>query len=235
MLIVPGATAHLLTNRLGFMILLSALIAAASATGGHLLAIWGPGLVGYDPNISLNTSAMMAVVAGGLLVLALFFSPQYGLLGIFYRRTALSLQIVREDILGLLYRWQERQSQSNSPQPMLRQQLMLAVGGGWRTWFALFLLRRHNYIRHVQPASRGGDTLLLSDKGLKAASSLIRSHRLWESFLDKHTSLPADHLHEPAMRMEHFIQPPLQEQLVSELGTPDEDPHGKQIPSIDGE
>lgn len=81
MLIVPAATAHLLTDRLGAMIAISAVIAALSAWLGHLSALRFPGWVGFDPALieTTSTSGMIAVVAGMIFVAALLFSPRYGI------------------------------------------------------------------------------------------------------------------------------------------------------------
>ena len=46
---------------------------------------------------------------------------------------------------------------------------------------------------------------------------LVRSHRLWEAYLVEHLGLPADHVHDPAERVEHFIDQRLQEQIVADL------------------
>jgi Mn-dependent DtxR family transcriptional regulator len=72
--------------------------------------------------------------------------------------------------------------------------------------------------------------LQLTDAGRGAARNLVRAHRLWESYLDTHFDLPRDHLHDPAERMEHFLDPQLQEELAAELADRTVDPHGKAIP-----
>ena len=59
---------------------------------------------------------------------------------------------------------------------------------------------------------------------------MVRSHRLWESYLKKHLKLPADHLHVPADHVEHFITDPMREAISRELEEIREDPHGKPIP-----
>ena len=71
---------------------------------------------------------------------------------------------------------------------------------------------------------------MLTDEGRLRARSLVRGHRLWEAYLDRNFDLPADHLHEPATRMEHFLDPALQQELAAELEQPGIDPHGRAIP-----
>ncbi len=77
MLVVPAATAHLLTDRLSTMVILSAIIAAVCAGLGHLAAITLPRLIGFEDT---STSGMMAVVAGVLFGLTVVFAPRYGLI-----------------------------------------------------------------------------------------------------------------------------------------------------------
>lgn len=68
-LIVPPATAYLLTERLSHMMALAVLLGAGSAVVGYYLAAI------FDVAIA----GMMAVVAGGFFVLALLLSPSRGL------------------------------------------------------------------------------------------------------------------------------------------------------------
>lgn len=69
MLIVPGATAYLLTESLGRMLGLSVLFGVLSAVGGYALATW----------LDSSISGAMSTVAGLLFALAFLFSPSHGL------------------------------------------------------------------------------------------------------------------------------------------------------------
>jgi len=77
MLVTPAATAHLLTDRLGWMLVLAVLLGALSAALGHVLALVVPGWLGFE---STTTSGMMAVAMGLLFILAWLLAPRYGLL-----------------------------------------------------------------------------------------------------------------------------------------------------------
>jgi len=68
MLIVPPATAYLLTERLSVMLALGVAIGVLSAVGGYAFARW------QDCSIA----GAMASVAGGCFVLAILFSPRHG-------------------------------------------------------------------------------------------------------------------------------------------------------------
>ena len=75
----------------------------------------------------------------------------------------------------------------------------------------------------------------LTEKGRQEAKQLVRSHRLWESYLARHFNLPEDHLHEPASRVEHYFDPRIREELAEELDGADVDPHGRTIPPEPGD
>ena len=84
MLIVPAATALLLTHRLPLVLTLACLLGAASALLGHVGAITVPTWFGF---VDTNTSGMMASVAGVLFLLVWILTPQTGLLSQLLRRT----------------------------------------------------------------------------------------------------------------------------------------------------
>jgi manganese/zinc/iron transport system permease protein len=70
MLIAPGATAYLLTDKLSVMIALSGVIGAIAAMLGYYLAVWW--------NASISGS--MSTVAGLIFALVFVLSPKHGLL-----------------------------------------------------------------------------------------------------------------------------------------------------------
>ena len=88
MLIVPAAVAHLLTDRLHWMVLISVGVAVLCAVLGHIAAISLPGWLGLNPAVidSTSTSGMMAVVAGLIFTITLFCAPKHGILATRLRR-----------------------------------------------------------------------------------------------------------------------------------------------------
>jgi len=78
MLVVPGATAYLLTNRLSVMLGISAVVGALSAILGHWGAVTLPPKLGFEDPTS--TSGGMAVAAGLIFLLVWVFSPAHGLM-----------------------------------------------------------------------------------------------------------------------------------------------------------
>ena len=216
MLVIPAATAHLLTDRYAAMLLLSVLLAAIAAGLGHVAAITVPRWFGFADT---TTSGAMAVTAGALFALALLGAPRHGVLSRVGHRMMLSLRIAREDILGFLYRAEE-----SGATPGAREVLGEAAHATHPLLgrLALFILRRS---RKVDP-----DHLTLTAAGRREAEALIRAHRLWEAYLAKHFVLPADHLHEPAERTEHFISQAMDRQISDDLRHVAVDPHGQKIP-----
>ncbi len=88
MLIVPAAAAHLLTDRLNMMVIISMILAVITAVVGHVSAILLPGWMGFDPTLvdATSTSGMMAVVAGVIFGIVLFCAPRHGILAKKFRQ-----------------------------------------------------------------------------------------------------------------------------------------------------
>jgi len=212
MLIVPAATAHLLTDRLELMVLIATAVGIASSVLGY----WAAGF--WNTNIA----GMMTVAAGVLYLGAVFFSPRYGICSTLLRNIRMSLRILREDLLAMLYRVEELGPASEKR--LTLAEASEAVGGGWLVRWGVRALVQEGRILLV------GGHLHLTEKGRDAARQLVRSHRLWETYLVQHLGLPLDHVHEPAHRVEHYIDERLREELASEIDATGQDPHGRAIP-----
>lgn len=214
MLIAPAAAASMLTDRMSIMLLIAALCGIASAVIGREIA--------YP--LGASVPGMMSVVAGAIFTLAVIFGPSHGLLIKALRRWKLSLRIVREDVLSMLYRWDEI-----SPERALqRSQAQAALGGGLLPRFAIWDLLRDGRIK------READGVALTERGRRQAQTLVKSHRLWEAYLQKVLGFPADHLHASADRTEHFMNEGLVRQVADAVDNPRIDPHGKPIPRREG-
>jgi len=74
----------------------------------------------------------------------------------------------------------------------------------------------------------------LSAKGKKIATSVIRKHRLWETFLVRKLNFSWDEVHDIAEQLEHIKSRELMERLDQFLDYPNVDPHGDPIPDKDG-
>ena len=75
----------------------------------------------------------------------------------------------------------------------------------------------------------------LSKKGNDLAISIIRKHRLWETFLVNKLDFSWGEVHDVAEQLEHIKSTKLINKLDSFLDFPKFDPHGEPIPTKDGE
>ena len=238
MLITPSATAYLLTDRLKTMIILSLVIAALTAVLGRAAAIVAPTVVLHSVSAIIpeeitvrlglaridtaSTSGMMAVCGAGMLCVAVLLGPRYGLLSKAFGRFRLAIEITGQDIMGRLYREEERNSgRASINEAQLRSTLEHRRG---RLWLALKLLLRRGKLMLSETG------YALTDSGREEAKQLVRSHRLFESYMAMHFELPHDHLHQSAELVEHFLDSQMQQQIENELDAPDLDPHGRAIP-----
>jgi manganese/zinc/iron transport system permease protein len=210
MLIVPAAAAYLLTDRLGVMIVLSLIIAVVSAVAGHIGASTVPEALALP---GTSSAGAMAAATGLIFLAAMLFAPRQGVVSKLYHRWALSTRIAGEDLLGTMYRDEERgQTQS-----------ALSL----RTLFDRFALRRLLRRGWVQLAAEGH---ALTPQGRDEARALLRSHRLWETYLADQLPLAPDHTHASAERLEHITDPAMRERLRTDTAMPARDPQGKPIP-----
>lgn len=78
-----------------------------------------------------------------------------------------------------------------------------------------------------------GATLNMDGKII--ALSIVRKHRLWETFLVNKLNFKWDEVHEIAEQLEHIKSNELVDRLDDFLGNPKFDPHGDPIPNKDHE
>ncbi len=198
MLICPAATARLLTDRLRSQLIVSVVVSIAGSVGGYLAATAIPSAFNKD---SVNAAGMMAVMLGFLLVLAVFASPSHGLVARRWRLRTMSRSIARDDLLAMLYRANENaSSRYREPAP---------------AWLVRKLIREGLI-------TETGDRMSLTKSGQTEAQQVVRSHRLWESYLAESVGIAPDHVHQTAEVLEHLD---LQPDAIAVF-----DPHGKPIP-----
>ncbi len=214
MFIVPSATAYLLTNRYGMLFILAIGLSVVAAVLGHISAITIPVWFGFS---GTSTAGAMAVATGALFVVAWIASPSQGMISKMRHKHAVRLLVLREDILGVLWRLEER-GQKKLPAIQLSEAI-----GTTKLMVRLALLGLHK-----RNAILGGDAgWSLTDDGRVQATKLVRTHRLWEVYLDTHFPQDSHQLHQSAERLEHVTTPEMQ----SSLGNADEDPHGSKVPN----
>ena len=78
----------------------------------------------------------------------------------------------------------------------------------------------------------GGVTL--TERGRRAAVSVVRRHRLLETFLVRELGYRWDEVHDEAEVLEHAVSDVMMDRIDAKLGHPQRDPHGDPIPGVDG-
>lgn len=207
MLVCPAATARMLTDRLSSQVWMSVAIAIASAWLGYLAATAVPAAFGLD---SVNAAGSIAVVSGLLLAVAAMAGPEHGVVVRVLRRRRFARSIACEDLLAALYRAREAG----------RDEVDLAAASA-----LLAPARATDAIRRAEQRgwiARRADRLTLTDAGIVESASLVRRHRLWETYLVEEAGLAPDHVHDTAEKLEHA---PIDIDLDAAT-----DPQGKRIP-----
>ncbi len=217
MLVIPAASAQLICQQLSRMLGVSVLFAIAATITGYYAA-W---------HLNTNAAGMMAVMAGVGYFGALLFSPSQGLLLSQHHRRKLKQRIFAEDILGVLFRYEEsaeKTGDTSSSRGMPLSELKQLIGEKYSTK-SMKRLIKSNLVTTSEDQK-----YLLTAAGKRNGQRIIRGHRLWESFLDREFKLPEDHLHEAAHQMEHYLDQESRSSIEKQLGSPASDPHGKNIP-----
>ncbi|MHC4444997.1 MAG: metal ABC transporter permease [Planctomycetota bacterium] len=215
MLIAPGATAFLLTDKLCRMLLIAAVCGAGSAVLGYHLALW----------LDCSTAGAISLVATMLFVGALAFGPQHGVIMRAVRRSRLSGKIARENLLSAIYKLLPAPSlEAAVASSALCEHLRVLPKELGRTCRRL---QRAGWI-----VSDEEGQVQLTERGLGLARRIVRSHRLWETYLVNRMGITADHAHPDAEEIEHLLSEKLLDRLDEVLEHPEEDPHGQQIPRL---
>jgi DtxR family Mn-dependent transcriptional regulator len=75
----------------------------------------------------------------------------------------------------------------------------------------------------------------LTERGRRAAVSVVRRHRLLETFLVRELGYRWDEVHDEAEVLEHAVSDMLMARIDAKLGHPRRDPHGDPIPDLHGQ
>ncbi|ALV42896.1 DtxR family transcriptional regulator [Pseudarthrobacter sulfonivorans] len=76
--------------------------------------------------------------------------------------------------------------------------------------------------------------ITLTDSGVRLALSMVRRHRLIETYLVQELGYSWDEVHDEAELLEHAVSDTFIERMAAKLGNPQRDPHGDPIPAADG-
>jgi Mn-dependent DtxR family transcriptional regulator len=200
LLVTPGATARLWTDRMPRMLLLAGAHGVASTAIGYWLS---------HPAV-LNTAASGAICVAGfaLFLLSWLLAPRHGLVSRWRIRRRLSGNMAIENLLKTLDELGRARGNGDSagagasstgiavadltgelrvPPREFARTLTRAVAHGWVT------------------RQDGGGQLTLTPSGRTQSMRLVRAHELWERYLRKEVGLNDDHVHDAAEWIEHYL------------------------------
>lgn len=209
MLIIPASTAYLLTNKLKQMIFVAAFVGLFSTSTGLILAI----IFETTPGPAMTINA--AIIYG----LTVFFSPKRGLVIQRIQKRKKRTKIMLEDILKQMVKLHES---DDLTMDKLSERLSIKYS----------VLNKHirRLIRKGLVGYNEGKVIILTGAGIKTAYTLIRAHRLWETYLVQRLGLTSEQIHEEAEKYEHLLPDAFLDEMEKRLGFPKEDPHGSMIP-----
>ncbi|MBZ0202625.1 MAG: metal ABC transporter permease [Ignavibacteria bacterium] len=210
MLITPPATAYLLSDSLKKILILSALIGVLSSVIGLYLSY----------HLNFASGASIVLVAVTIFLLVFLFSPKEGVVTKLIRRRESVRTVLLEDVIKLTYKF-DGSIEGVSLADAIANELGISNS---KVQGALKKLAERNLLE-----SPGGKHLL-TEQGNDYALKLIRTHRLWETYVTKEKVIDMEHIHPEAEKVEHVLTEDLVDELDEELGFPEKDPHGSDIP-----
>jgi len=210
MLITPPATAFLLTDKLKKLLLLSCIFGVISSVIGLYLS--------YHFNFASGASIVLVSVF--LFCLAFLFSPKDGLVVKNFRRRRNSNVNLMEDIIKFM---NKNGAVADINDLTIKLSAELGISSG-KINSAFTKMKSQGIIEDSQ--GRTG----LTSKGVAEATRLVRSHRLWETYVTEKQIVSKEDIHQDAEKYEHILSDDLIAEIDEELGHPEKDPHGSPIP-----
>jgi manganese/zinc/iron transport system permease protein len=183
LLIMPGATARLWTDRMPAMLVLSTVHALASTALGYWLS--------HEAVLNTSASGAICVAGFGLFLASWLVSPRHGLVYRAWLRRRLRRTVELENVVKAV---EEAGGEATvgalaaDARMTARQTSAVVARGVARRWL-----------------TRDGDRVALTDGGRTAGRRLRRAHELWELYLRQEVGLADDHVHDAAEWIEHHL------------------------------
>ncbi|MCF8366003.1 MAG: metal-dependent transcriptional regulator [Bacteroidales bacterium] len=137
-----------------------------------------------------------------------------------------NISIATENFIKVIYKFEQGEVSDTKPGSIAKE---LGISSAAATDMArkLALKKLIDYKKYKQ--------LKLTVDGEKLALSIVRKHRLWETFLHNILGLSMHEIHREAELLEHSTSNFLANKISQYLGNPTTDPHGDPIPDEHGE
>ncbi|HEX8914420.1 MAG TPA: iron chelate uptake ABC transporter family permease subunit [Humisphaera sp.] len=205
LLVTPGATARLWTDRMPRMLLVSAAHAVLSTVLGYWLS----------HVLDTSTSAAICVAGFGLFVGSWLAAPRRGLASQWKVRRRLRLTMAEENVIKAVHELTTGRATTGaadtSAGPAVTAAASPATDVGLHDLAELLRLSDGDVSRALRRAVYRkwaivtGDRVALTASGHARAETLAHAHELWEQYLQKEVGVAADHLHDPAEWVEHYL------------------------------
>lgn len=194
-LITPAAAARFWTERLEYMLILSALIGGLSGwLGASISALFW----------RMPAGAVIVLVVALCFIFSMFFGRARGVFVRLIRHERLKRSVGRQHLLRALYEIIEADG-GHSGEVSIRPVAFRQVRGR-RTWSDVKLKR---YVRQAYQdgliRESEGEVITLTDSGLEQAAKVTRNHRLWEIYLIEYADVATSRVDRDADAVEHIL------------------------------
>ena len=206
-LITPAAAARFWTNQLDRMLMLSALIGAASGWIGASLSAFFP---------RLPAGAVIVLVAALFFVVSMLIGTERGVMIRFLRQSQLEKRMGRQHLLRALYEILEG---GRVTEELIIRTVPFRQIRGRRTWSDRKLRDyiRRAYNEGLVEAPNKADSILLTETGLVEAKQVTRNHRLWEMYLIEYADVATSRVDRDADMVEHILGDKMVTRLENKL------------------
>lgn len=172
----------------------------------------------------VNPLVALLIGVGVLVLSALLFWPQTGLLWRLQKRRELTEKVLIEDTLKYIFKCER--NQKTATVESLAGALSTSLGQASEI---LAITQSRGLLKLNE------NSFSLTDAGKKTATQIVRAHRLWERYLADATGFEEEDWHQQAERLEHKLSTAELDRLSASLGYPTHDPHGDPIPTKRGD
>ncbi len=228
LLITPAAAAYLLSDRMGTILVLSALFGVV----GGLLGAFGSFL-----GSNLPTGPFMVLACSSFFAVIFIFGPKHGLVARWLQRRNRVRSVSLENTMKAVYQVLEASEFSGEAVTVgdLAARRRVSVTEARRETDELVAAAFATFVAsHGQSPRYSQDVRLsLTPAGWERACQIVRNHRLWELYLTNEARYAVDHVHDDAEKIEHVLGEEVVRRLERILRHPRIDPHGKLIPGLE--
>lgn len=212
LLIIPAAAARFWTEQLSIMLVIAGGLGMASGAIGTAISALNFEYTanGRTMEMAVPTGPAVVLVATAGFLVSMLLAPQRGVIADLWRRHRLSTRIASQHVLRALYEIGEAAGDVSRP---VSFDALLPL----RSWSAAALQRELDRATAAGQVHAVPGGFALTDAGLAEAARLVRTHRLWETFLVSEASIAPDHVDRDADEIEHVLSPDLIARLEETL------------------